>query len=98
MTAWANPLPSSPFSIAIDLNELSDCSGSKLGVFSRVGDRDVGGGESRPIGVSQQQDRFSNVPDVRDGQGRLILVDQRNDVPSRNVAVVHNVKPSRSKL
>lgn len=40
--------------------------------------------------MSQQQDRFGNVADACRGQRRLILVDQRDDVSSRNVAVVND--------
>lgn len=43
--------------------------------------------------MSQQQDGFGNMADVCRRQRRLILVDQRDDVSSRNVAVVNDREP-----
>jgi hypothetical protein len=43
--------------------------------------------------VSQHHNRFGDVPHARRREERLILVDQRDDVASWNVAVVNDREP-----
>ena len=53
-----------------------------------VVDLDVGGQQALAIVVSQQQDRLGDMADRARRQTGLIVVDQRDDVPARDVAVI----------
>ncbi len=51
-------------------------------------DLDVGRQQTLAILVREQQDRLGDVPDRPLGQTRLIVFDQRDDIPAGNVAMI----------
>ena len=60
-----------------------------------VVDLHVGREQGVAILVREQQDRLGEVPDVALGEARLVVVDQRDDVASRNVAEVDDGETGR---
>ena len=74
--------------MAMVLNAIGDVTGSYTGSAGRYVDLHVGGHQRLAILVRQQHDRLGDVTDDALRQARLIVVDQRDDVPARNVAMV----------
>ena len=76
-----------------------ECDRRRGGVVVRRGravlDLNVGGEQTIAILVSEQQNGLRDVTDLARGKARLVVVDQRDDVPAGDVAVIDDREAGR---
>jgi hypothetical protein len=67
-------------------------------IATLVVDLDLRGQQLLAILVREQQDRLGDVSDLALDQARLVVVDQRDDVPAGDVAPVADDEPGRIEI